>query len=190
MGSMVAETISGTSSRRAALCARRTPSAAALRFRVSCAGQQRGRLDLVGGRDLVERHVARDRDRARGGAHGPDDEPVAGSLAGEDGRRAAELVGALGEAVLREDIGGTAEGVRGDHVGAGVEVGGVDAADHVGPREVQMLVAALVALAAEVVGAEAGGLDHRPHRAVEHQDAPGEDVGEARHIEYSSAHEH
>src|SRR5947208_2635273 len=37
MGSMVAETISGTSSRRAALCARRTPSAAALRFRVSCA---------------------------------------------------------------------------------------------------------------------------------------------------------
>ena len=58
----------------------------------------------------------------------------------------------------------------------------MDLADHVGPREHEELVVALQvarvvaeALAAEVGLAELARLDHRAHRAVEDEDALGED---------------
>ena len=61
------------------------------------------------------------------------------------------------------------------------EVVGVDALDHVGTREAEQIVVALevVRMAGKARPAEVGlgkiaGLDHRPHRAVEHDDARGE----------------
>ena len=65
-----------------------------------------------------------------------------------------------------------AEGVGLDDVGAGREVAlrGSSRID-VGPREHEVLVAALEARPAEVVGGEVGGLDGGAHRAVEDEDA-------------------
>src|SRR5439155_1743205 len=78
-------------------------------------------------------------------------------------------------------IGGAPEGVRRDQVGAGLQVGGVDPADDVRARQVQVLVAALVVRAAEVGGREARRLEHRAHRPVEDEDAAGERVAKCRH---------
>ena len=61
---------------------------------------------------------------------------------------------------------------------AGVEIGGVDSGDDVGPREVQVLVAAVERGAAEIGRAEAGGLDHRAHRAVQDEDPARERIAE------------
>ena len=69
-----------------------------------------------------------------------------------------------------------------DQVGARREIGVVDPADHVRAREHEDLVVAAQiarviaeAIAAEVRLAEAARLDHRPHRAVDHEDPLGED---------------
>src|SRR5207244_188941 len=81
------------------------------------------------------------------------------------------LVGPLAETVLGEDVRRAAERVGRDDIGAGVQIGRVDAADHVRAREVQVLVAALVRGATEVCGGEARRLDHGAHGAVEDEDA-------------------
>ena len=77
------------------------------------------------------------------------------------------------------------ERVRGDHVGAGVEVLGVDAADQVRLGQAQQVVGAGQrrrpvgeALAADVGLACAGVLDHGPHGPVEDQDAAAEPLAE------------
>jgi hypothetical protein len=57
------------------------------------------------------------------------------------------------------------------HVGAGLEVGGVDLADDVGAGRHEQLVAAL--LAAKILGGELVALDHRAHRAVADEHALG-----------------
>src|SRR5207247_1340439 len=76
--------------------------------------------------------------------------PVPGGRAREASGGHAQLVRAVGEPVLAEHIGRAAEGVRGDDVRARIDIGRVDPANDVGPREVQVLVAPFVALAAEV----------------------------------------
>ena len=82
------------------------------------------------------------------------------------------------ERVVRLRDRGAAEGVRFDDVGAGREVLVMDGADDVGPREdedvaVALQVARMIgeALAAEVRFGQLVALDHRPHRAVEDEDA-------------------
>src|SRR5204862_268653 len=77
-----------------------------------------------------------------------------------------DLVRPLGKPVLAQDVRRAAERVGRYNVGAGVQVGGVDLADHVRPREVQVLVAALVGGTAEVGGGEPRGLDHGTHGAI------------------------
>jgi hypothetical protein len=86
------------------------------------------------------------------------------------------------------DPGGT-EGVRLDDVGARLQVGVVDAGHHVGTGEDQHLVVAgevagviPESLAAEVGLGEALGLDHRTHRAVDDEDALGEQRFELRAV--------
>src|SRR5207244_1309537 len=91
------------------------------------------------------------------------------------------LVGALAETVLGEDVRRAAERVGRDDIGAGVQIGRVDAADHVRAREVQVLVAALVRGATEVCGGEARRLDHGAHGAVEDEDALPERVAKRGH---------
>src|SRR5207249_11306256 len=86
-----------------------------------------------------------------------------------------------------EYIGRAAEGVRGDDVRARIDIGRVDPANDVGPREVQVLVAALIALAAEVARGKLRGLDHRPHRAIEDENAFTERTRQPAHPDHSSA---
>ena len=149
--------------------------------RVHAPGDERGGLKLVRLPDLIEGDVARDADRARRRSHRADDEAGAGGLAGQPRSGERDLVGAPGQAVLAEHVRRAPEGVRRDHVRAGVEVGGVDASDDVGAREVQVLVTAFVLGAAEVLGAESRRLDHGAHRTVEDEDALGQRVPEKRH---------
>jgi hypothetical protein len=77
---------------------------------------------------------------------------------------------------LRDGL--AAERVGLDDVGAGLEVLAMDVEDHVGPRQHEQVVVALQlaavvreARAAEVTFLQLAPLDHRPHRAVQDQDA-------------------
>src|SRR5213076_2667437 len=83
------------------------------------------------------------------------------------------------EAVLGEHDARAAEGVGLDDVGAGGEVALVHLADHAGARQDQVLVAAFVLGAPEVPGGEVATLDVRPRRAVEDDDALGEEGAQA-----------
>ena len=66
-----------------------------------------------------------------------------GGLPGDPGGGGGQLEDPVGDAVLPERGQVGAEGVGLDSVDAGVEVGGVDGPDHVGPGDVEDLVAAL-----------------------------------------------
>ena len=75
------------------------------------------------------------------------------------------------------------ERVRLDDVGAGLQILAVDLLDRLGLRDAQQVVAALqvaamrrIAAAAELRLAEGEHLDHRAHRAVEHQDPVQQDL--------------
>jgi hypothetical protein len=102
------------------------------------------------------------------------------------GRLDVDLVRDVRElVVLLRDAGG-AEGVGLHQVSAGGQVLLVDAADDLGPREHQQLVVPLYvdrvvgeARAAEVRLGELVALDHRAHRAIEDQDAAGEQLAQA-----------
>ena len=130
-------------------------------------------------------HVGRDR---RGAVHRPQD---TGNVAGPVGacrafvggpardprRREVDLADGVLDAVVRHREPRGAERVRLDDVRAGIEVGAVDLADHVGAREAQQVVVAEEGdgVGGEVVAAEVGlgervALDHGAHRAVEDQD--------------------
>src|SRR4030095_3184069 len=65
-----------------------------------------------------------------------------------------------------------------DDVRARGEIGRVDLADDVGPGDHEVLVAPLEVGPAEILGGEVPLLDHRPHRAVDHEDALGEEADE------------
>ena len=71
----------------------------------------------------------------------------------------------------REPVRRRLEGARLDDVAADGEKRLVDRLDDVGPREHEVVVAALERLAAEVLGREVMALDVRPHRAVEDEHA-------------------
>ena len=77
----------------------------------------------------------------------------------------------MGQSILGQHNGGGAEGVGLDDVGPGIQMSLVYVTDNVGPGENQVLIAALVVQAAEVVGTQVAGLYRRAHRAVQHQDA-------------------
>src|SRR5271166_3114304 len=74
------------------------------------------------------------------------------------------------ETVLAEDVGNRAESRGLDEVGAGLEEAAMHGADDVGPGEDDMLVAALVLRAAEILGPEVEALDVSAERAVDHED--------------------
>ena len=89
-----------------------------------------------------------------------------------------QLVGDRLEQVVGLRDGRAAERVGLDDVGAGGEVLAVDLADDVGPRQDQQVVVAaqILRVVLEPLAAEIGlgglvALDHRPHRAVEDEDA-------------------
>src|SRR2546430_1469171 len=100
-------------------------------------------------------------------------------LAREARSRGVDLAHLVLEAVLGEHDARAAEGVGLDEVGAGGEVALMHLADHVGARQDQVLVAAFVLGAAEVPGGEVATLDVRPRRAVEDDDALGEEGAQA-----------
>ena len=120
-----------------------------------------------------ERHVQRAQ-RAR-------DEPAASlvrRLPREPGALDVHVVHGVLEPVVGLTDPGRRERVRRRDVGARLEVRAVDAEHDVRPRQVEQVgvagdVARMVAeaLAAVVLGREAGVLDHRPPGAVEHEDA-------------------
>ena len=85
---------------------------------------------------------------------------------------------ALGDVVLAERHAEGAEGVGLDHVGADLEVGGVQGGDHVGAGDAQDVGAALDGLAAVVVEVEVLGLQPGAGGAVVHDDAFGYEVQE------------
>ena len=85
--------------------------------------------------------------------------------------RLVQLVGLLGDVVLREDHAERAERGGLDRVHADVEVLAVHLADEVGAREHEVLVATLERFAAEVVRTELLALHPGTERAVEDQDA-------------------
>src|SRR6059036_1787064 len=149
---------------------------------VGAALEEARRLLGVGGRHLLEGDAARDRDGLRARAHRAGDEARAvgrlaarARLAREPRRRGVDLAHLVLQAVLAEHDARAAEGVGLDDVRAGGEVALVHLADHVGAGEDQVLVAALVLGAAEVPGGEIATLDVRPGRAVEDDDALGEE---------------
>ena len=158
----------------------------------------------VGGVEILEGDVAKARvgdvGGERGGAVGrPEDardEARAircaggggvGGLAGQARAFDVQLAHQGSHVVVGHRHGVGVEGVGLDDVGTGVEVGGMDAADQLGPGQRQQVVVALQvrrpvgeARAAEVRLRERVLLDHRAHRAVEQQDAAFELLAQER----------
>ena len=177
---------------------------------VRAAVEEPPHLDLVRRAHLVERggavgrvvDVGRDRQRAVGRAHGAGDEarPVRRfrvPLVGGRPRQLRTLEVDVVDRVLERVVGlrdrGPAEGVRLDDVGAGGEILVMDGADDVGPRKDEhVAVPAEVprvireALAAEIGFRQLVALNHRPHRAVEDEDAALEQGAERiEHVRFS-----
>ena len=132
-------------------------------------------------------HVRRDRQGAGGRSEHPGAEARLGrigfgefvtQLANQPGAFDVDLVGEIGEVVIGLRHAGGVEGAGLDDVGAGFEIGPVNAAHHVGAGEDQQVVVALEVFRmigkarAAVVGlAKPVLLDHRTHGAIENQDA-------------------
>jgi hypothetical protein len=78
------------------------------------------------------------------------------------------------ERVLAQRYAVGAEGVRLHHVAPGLQERRVDLADHVRPRDDEVVVAPLQRVAAEVVRRQVVALDGGAHRPVEDEDALGQ----------------
>jgi hypothetical protein len=106
---------------------------------------------------------------------------LVGDLAGQPRALLGELADPVGDVVVGQVGQVRAERVGLDGVGAGLEVGAVDVADHVRAGGVEDLVAALEAgeVVEHQVAALPGVLEHRAHRAVGDEDALVERVEEA-----------
>ena len=154
----------------------------------------------IGGDQLVEADVAEARvvdvGRDGGGAVGRPENAghearLVGRLgldrigggAGDAGALVVELVDQGFGAVIALRDGGRIERVGLDDVRARVQIRGVDADDDVGPAEGEQIVVALQVR--RVIGeafapvpglVQPMGLDHRSHGAVEHENAPGQQV--------------
>ena len=124
---------------------------------VDAALEQPERLLLVGVAelgvgDLPERGELRARAHGAGHPARPlGRRELVAHRAGQLGRRAGQLAGAVGQAVLGQDDRGRAEGVGLDHVAADLVEGAVHLGHDVGPGLDQQLVAALEVGPAEVV---------------------------------------
>ena len=110
-----------------------------------------------------------------------------GGLAREPGAFEVQLVGDLGHAVVGLRDAGRGERVGRDDVGAGAEIGEVDGAHRVRPRQIEQIVVAahlavpgVEARAAKAFLVEPERLDHRAHGAVEHQNALGGEPAQRR----------
>jgi len=77
--------------------------------------------------------------------------------------------GLILKVVLRQHDRSRPEGVRLDHIAADVQELAVDRLHRVGPREHEVLVAALQGQAAEILGAEVHLLERGARGAIEHQ---------------------
>ena len=130
---------------------------------VGVGGQQRGVGRVAEGGELGARSH-----RAGHPARAPVGGEVVGDLAGQPGRHLVQLDHPVGDAVLAEDDRRPPERVGLHHVGARLEIGGVDPLDHVRPGRAEDLAAPLEVLV--VVEGEVGGVEHRPHGPVEDQD--------------------
>ena len=152
-----------------------------LRFEVQdidTAFDERDGLIRIGRAHFVEGDAAGHRDRLRARAHRAGDEarPLRcrsriRRLARQLRRNEVDLVHLVLQVVLGEHDARAAEGVGLDDVGAGVEIVAMDLLDHIRPRQHEMLVAALEAGPAEVIGREVARLDGRSHGAIEDEDA-------------------
>ncbi len=162
---------------------------------VGAALDEAARLLRIGVAQRVERRgaergivdVGRDRQRPVGRPHRPGDEartirrpggPAIAGSAREARPLEVQLVGERLERIVRLHDGRAAEGIRLDDVRAGREILIVDLGDDVGACENQQVVVPLHVLrmiaepiAAEVLLGQRVALDHRTHRAVEHQDS-------------------
>jgi hypothetical protein len=179
---------------------------------VHAGGDERADLLRIGGEDLVPGDgaevgpvdVGRHRERAVERADGAGDEAVAAGSGGLGLAGGAAGAGDGGGVELGDDglqmvvglgDGRGAEGVGLDDIGAGGEVVGVDLGDEVGAGEREQVVVALEvvrvgaeAVAAEVRLGERVRLDHRAHGAVEHDDAPAAERGEAFEVGRGRGH--
>ena len=136
----------------------------------------------VGEGDLAERRELRPRPDAAGDeARVVRGRVAAGDLPGELGRPAGELSGAFGDPVLGEHDREGAERIGLDDVDADVEEGAVEVLNDVGACRDEQLVAAFERRPAEVVRSEPAQLQVRSRRAVEDDDAFGEQVEVSGH---------
>ena len=163
---------------------------------VAATVDQASRLFLVRIPQLVEGHVAerrvvhvgRNREDAIGGAHRTRDEPrlvrgpgrplVCGG-AGQPRGGQVQLVHQRFERIVSLGDRVRVEAVRLDDVGACLEIVPVNAGDDVGTRQrehvaVPLEIARVIAKSIAAIVGLSGlvPLDHRPHCAVEHEDAP------------------
>ncbi len=149
-----------------------------------------GRDQIVegGGAEARIRNIGRDRGGAVGRPDGAGDEaPLSVFLLGDASRLARELgageiqlIGDRLHAVVGLRDARRGEGVGGDDVGAGAEIGQMNIADRIGPRQVEEIVVPphLPVPGVEARAAKRGlvqpeRLDHGAHGAVEHEDALG-----------------
>ncbi len=169
---------------------------------VGAAVEQAADLVAVGQAQVVERggaegrivDLGRQRQRLVGRPDGAGHEaravrrsrrPLVGHPAGQPRALDIQLVGQILQAVVGLRDGGSREGVGLDEVGAGGEVLGVDVGDDVGPGQYQQVAVALEfdrvvgkARPPVVGGVELAPLDHGAHRAVQHEDAAGDEISE------------
>ena len=127
---------------------------------IGAALQQPRRLLMVGFGQFVESDAAGNGDGLGGRPHRAGHEPGpvgraggGGLPAGDDGGRAVEAAGFMGQPVFGQHHRRSAESVGFDDVGAGGQVAPVDFGDDFRAGDHQILVAAFVLGAAEIVGA-------------------------------------
>ena len=163
---------------------------------VGAAIEQPAHLLGIGGAQLVEgdgakarvQDVGRDRGGAVGRADGAGDETRAAVLVLRHARGLAreprafevQFIGDLRHAVVGLGDAGRGESVGRNDVGAGAVIGEMNRAHRVGPREIEEIVVAahlavpgIEASAAITLLVEPERLDHRPHGAVEDENALG-----------------
>ena len=155
---------------------------------VDAAVEQAAGLHLVGVAHLGEADLSQRRELGAGADRaghpaGPVGrrEPV-GHLLGDLGRRPVQLVGPVGDPVLRQRDRQGPEGVGLDHLAAHLEERPVEVGDDVGAGGDQDLVAALHGRPAEVVGAEVAQLQVGAGGAVVDEDPL------ARRVEIGAGH--
>ena len=192
MGSIVAETATGSSGRRVAAGDERGLEVEGVlagldEQHVGAALREPGRLLGVRRHQLGEVDPARERQRLGRRTHRACDEArprrvrrlgLGARAARQLSRAPVDLAAAVGEAVLGEHDRRGPEGVGLDDVGSRFEVAPVEVEHDVGPLQDERLVAAEEAFTAVVGGGEPARGERRPGGSIEHQDAPAQQLRE------------